>query len=94
MEVTRYRSQKHTMLKDGSTCKKCYEEHGPINELIDDYDWRNAFTYAKGFTREDVDEVIYICKGDNDGPDWLGLFKLKNGRYAGLSAGCDYTGWD
>lgn len=46
------------------------------------------------FTREDVAEILGLSEGENDGPNWLGLFKLRDGRYAFLSAGCDYTGWD
>lgn len=46
------------------------------------------------FQRIDVRKVLATSEGENDGPAWLGLFKLKDGRYAFLSAGCDYTGWD
>lgn len=46
------------------------------------------------FTREDVQRVIYMQAGENDAADWLGVFELKDGRFATLSAGCDYTGWD
>lgn len=79
-----------------------------IAELLEDYSWKNAFGYAidegspvigyegslKGFGPEDVREVIACDEGENDGPDWIALLKLKDGRYAFLSAGCDYTGWD
>lgn len=94
MKISSYKSQKHTIIKDGSTCKNCYEAHGPVLELIDNRDWREAFVYAKDFKREDVKRVLLMSNGDNDGPDWIGLFELNDGRYAGLSAGCDYTGWD
>jgi hypothetical protein len=46
------------------------------------------------FTRMDVAEVIACEAGENEGPGWIGLFRLKDGRYASLEAGCDYTGWD
>lgn len=49
---------------------------------------------AAPFQRTDVAEVLATADGENDGPNWLGVFKLKDGRYAFLSAGCDYTGWD
>lgn len=45
-------------------------------------------------TRDDVAEIIAAVNGDNDGPDWLGVFRLKDGRYLVASGGCDYTGWD
>lgn len=76
-------------------------------DRLNDYDWEEAFGYADkpqptqgyggtlaGFTREDVESVIAIDDGCNDGPDWIGVFLLKDGRFAFLSAGCDYTGWD
>ena len=49
---------------------------------------------ASGFTRSDVAEVLAMSDGENDERDWIGLFRLHDGRIAFLSAGCDYTGWD
>lgn len=46
------------------------------------------------FTREDVEDIIAMSNGFNDGDDWLGVFYLKDGRFAFIKAGCDYTGWD
>lgn len=46
------------------------------------------------FTREDVTRIIAIEAGENDGPDWIGVFELRDGRFAFLTAGCDYTGWE
>jgi len=46
------------------------------------------------FTRADVVEIIAIDDGEADERDWLGLFKLSNGLFAFVAAGCDYTGWD
>jgi hypothetical protein len=48
----------------------------------------------KHFTRADVAEIIGMADGANDGPNWIGAFRLKDGRFAFVSAGCDYTGWD
>lgn len=45
------------------------------------------------FDREDVAEIIAIDDGENDGENWLGVFRLKDGRFATIDAGCDYTGW-
>ncbi len=45
-------------------------------------------------SRTDVVEIIAAVNGDNDGPDWVGLFRLKDGRFLVASGGCDYTGWD
>jgi hypothetical protein len=75
-------------------------------ERLDNYDWEEAFAYANPqptagytgridrFVREDVAEIIAIDDGENEGRDWVGVFHLKDGRFAFLSAGCDYTGWD
>lgn len=49
---------------------------------------------AEPFQRVDVAEVIATSDGENDGANWVGVFRLKDGRFAFLSAGCDYTGWD
>jgi len=75
-------------------------------EKLNDYDWEEVFKYANPtavlveekintdeFTREDVSEIIAIEDGCNDEEEWVGVFKLKDGRYVSLRAGCDYTGW-
>jgi hypothetical protein len=49
---------------------------------------------AEPFQRFDVAEVLATSDGENDGLDWVGVFRLKDGRFAYLEAGCDYTGWD
>lgn len=49
------------------------------------------------FTRADVAEVIAITdtsRGEWDGFSGAAVFRLKDGRFAYLSASCDYTGWD
>ena len=46
------------------------------------------------FSREDVKRVIAQSDGENDERDWLLLAELKDGRFAFIAAGCDYTGWD
>lgn len=71
----------------------------------EDYDWKEAFTYAntirtatgcgkEPFTMGDVAEVIKADPGENDGPSWVMVGKLKDRRFFFLDAGCDYTGWD
>lgn len=41
-----------------------------------------------------LSRVMASADGENDEANWLAIFKLADGRYAFLSAGCDYTGWD
>ena len=45
-------------------------------------------------SRSDVIEIIASVDGENDGPEWVGLFRLQDGRFLVASGGCDYTGWD
>lgn len=44
--------------------------------------------------RRDVTRIVASAEGENDGPNWLIVVELRDGRFAFLSAGCDYTGWD
>ncbi len=43
---------------------------------------------------EDIEEVLASVEGENDGPEWAAIVKLKSGLYLSVEAGCDYTGWD
>jgi hypothetical protein len=44
--------------------------------------------------RTDVAEIIAAVNGENDGEEWIGVFRLTDGRYLVASGSCDYTGWD
>ncbi len=44
--------------------------------------------------RADVVEIIAAVNGENDADEWIGVFKLKDGRYLVACGSCDYTGWD
>ena len=46
------------------------------------------------FDRRDIKKLIAYADGKNDGPEWIALMELWDGRFAYLEAGCDYTGWD
>jgi len=37
--------------------------------------------------------VAEIC-GENDEYDWWWILEMRDSKYALISAGCDYTGWD
>lgn len=63
-----------------------------FNELIEDYNWREAWIYAA--PSADVTKVVCVDEGENDGPEWLAVFELSNGKFGFLTAGCDYTGWE
>lgn len=92
MERTPLSMGKHTPQRT-MDCPSCYAKHGPMLETLCDYDWREAHTYAT-WEREDVAEIIHLEVGENDEAAWIALFKLGNGKFAGLNAWCDYTGWD
>lgn len=49
---------------------------------------------AEPFDLADVALVVSAVAGENDGPPWLCLGRLNDGRWFFLTAGCDYTGWD
>lgn len=65
-----------------------------IEEMKKDEDWEEVWNYApKNVSMNDVERIIATDDGMNDGDDWIGIFKLMDGRYLHLWAGCDYTGW-
>ena len=49
---------------------------------------------SEGVKRTDVVEIIAAVNGENDEADWVGVFRLSDGRYLVAEGGCDYTGWD
>jgi tellurite resistance protein len=75
-------------------------------DFFKDSDWASAFEVAVrdgvyavktdepvALSMDDVASVVASSEGENDERDWLAVFALKDGRYAFLWAGCDYTGW-
>lgn len=63
-------------------------------QLKASYDWEQAFTYAEGFTIDDVAKVHGSDDGENDGAEWVIWGQLRDKQWFYLHAGCDYTGWD
>ncbi len=79
------------------------------DEMRAEWDWRHAWyqaehgDYGPSYDTDETDcksslnnvtDVIAAVSGENDGPDWLCVVKLDDGRFATMRAGCDYTGWD
>lgn len=75
-------------------------------DVLENSDWGYVFDLAMPpaavigyggslgtFTRDDVAVVIVMVDGQNDGPDWIGIFHLNDGRFVAVRAGCDYTGF-
>ena len=69
------------------------ENAGNVSDTVEPAPPTSAISIAP-VHRADVVSVIAAVNGDYDGPDWLGVFLLKDGRYLVASGGCDYTGWD
>jgi hypothetical protein len=44
--------------------------------------------------RKDVAEIIAAVNGENDGDEWVGVFRMNDGRFLAAVGSCDYTGWD
>lgn len=99
-EITVKRSEETTLDPDFSKSSATAEH------VKDDCDWQEAFKYAhevsNPVTRETIkyenpiEEVAYvvaISEGSNDGPEWVGIFLMKDGKFLFLAAGCDYSGW-
>ena len=79
-----------------------------LAQMRDSFSWSEALSCAfrddrgvlgdehvssEPFGFGDVLSVLGSCEGDNEGPSWIGLFLLRDGRFAFVSAWCDYTGW-
>lgn len=67
-----------------------YGSYGP------GYDWENdkEGSAPEDFALAQVVEVVAADDGENDEEDWICITKMSDGRFAVMSAGCDYTGWD
>lgn len=42
----------------------------------------------------EIDKVLLELTGENEGPTWHWIVKLKNGGHAYINGTCCYTGWD
>lgn len=60
-----------------------------------DYDLDACLEYnPQPFNILDIERVLAVWSGENDGDDWRWIILLRDGRYVFLQGGCDYTGWD
>lgn len=61
-----------------------------------DYDLTACLRYnpQDGLTPMTVDRVLAVTEGENDGEDWRWVVALRDGRFAYIQGGCDFTGWD
>lgn len=78
-----------------------------VEDMRTGYDWSEAVGFScksasalPGYSGpvawgpDDIAEVLASDEGENDGPNWIALLRLADGRLVAMSAGCDYTGWD
>lgn len=84
----------HNVTYEGRTAKEAKRDAFDAYFGASAYDWFEAFFYAVGFDIEDLTSTRFLSDGQNDGDAWIGVFLLRDGRWAYLAAGCDYTGWD
>lgn len=47
-----------------------------------------------GFSVDDIDRVLAVWEGENDGDSWRWILALNNGKFVFMDGWCDYTGWD
>lgn len=60
-----------------------------------DYDLCACLEHNRpGVSIAEIDKVLAVVEGENDGPDWFWVLALTGARFALLTGGCDYTGWD
>jgi len=67
-----------------------------------DYDLIACLEYnpQRTFTVDDIEQVLAVWTGENDGDDWRWVVRLSpdpdygEARFAFIQGGCDYTGWD
>lgn len=64
-----------------------------VDERLNDHDLQECAKYGNGFDFGDIEKSLACLFGENEGPSWHYVVKLKNGKYAYLTGWCDYTGW-
>lgn len=58
-----------------------------------DYDFSQAM-FEAGIEESNISRIVHRRDGENDYYNWLFVLELLDGRFAYVSAWCDYTGWD
>lgn len=79
-----------------------YDNQDDFEKRGIDYDLVHCLQYnPQPFHIGEVDVVLAVFEGENDGADWRWILKLKKdaakkheNKFVYLQGGCDYTGWD
>ena len=58
----------------------------------DDWSIPNVLAYCN-YELNEVSDVLHYREGQNEGDNWLCVFKASDGKFVYVTAGCDYTGW-
>lgn len=59
------------------------------------YDLRAAIEYNPGEVAfEDIGAILFELTGEHDGAGYHWIVGLRDGCFAYLEGGCDFTGWD
>ena len=69
-----------------------YNLHSAINFHLNNYS-----EYDEDRALEDNEIIVKVLaeiEGENDGASWHWIVEFNNGKYAYITGGCDYTGWD
>ena len=62
---------------------------------IEEYDWYGYGPLeAAEVSPSDIAEVVHWYEGENDGDSWMGVLRMKDGRWCYIESWCDYTGFD
>lgn len=69
-------------------------ENGVPALILVDSDLQGAFMYNSARPSSPIVEILATVDGCNDYADWHWLAMLESGRFAYITGGCDYTGWD
>lgn len=70
------------------------EQRAEIDKALG-YDLRAALYHnSLGEHLAQISNTLLELYGENDGRDWHWIVQLKDGTYAYVCGGCDYTGWD
>lgn len=62
---------------------------------ISEYDWYGYGPLEAADVRlEDVGEFVHWHEGINEQENWMGVLRMKDGRWCYIESWCDYTGFD
>lgn len=76
---------------DIETCAVTFQGAGPHGNVSA---CAGSKCSSEPVTVDMISRVIAASDGEHDERDWVAVAELKDGRFAYVESGCDYTGWD